>query len=87
MPLKGEKERKLKALKEGKNVRFPYNWGLEIYQILKKEYPNYSKERIMGIAGGIWAKYSVETKEKIIMAYQTEKRDTKPHRRILGRMR
>lgn len=72
MPKKGEKARKIKALKAGKGVKAPKSWWDEIMSALgrEKKYKGFSKPRLQRIAGGIWRKEPKATKIKIIREYQ-----------------
>jgi len=71
MPKIGEKERKIRALKAGKNVRPPLKWRKKMMRRIRREYPHYSVERRSAIVGGIWHKrLSTKTKIMIIEKYQ-----------------
>lgn len=70
MPKTGEKARKLKLLKEGKGVRPPKRWFDIIRKEVREEYPKVGQKRQGRIVGGIWAKMSRKSKEKIVKKYQ-----------------
>jgi len=70
MPKAGEKSRKRKALSQGQGVKPPKKWWDKTKRSTEKEYPNYGKQRVARIVGGIWSKSSVPTKKKIVKEYQ-----------------
>lgn len=70
MPIKGEKQRKLKAIKAGRSVRAPAKWWDKMRREIKKQYPTYGLKRRNTIIGGIWKKYSPSTKIEMIKKYQ-----------------
>lgn len=70
MPKKGEKKRKLTALRSGKGVRPTKRWFVEMERKVAKEYPRYGSARIAQIVGGIWSRYTTTTKMKIVRKYQ-----------------
>lgn len=46
-------------------IRAPKYWFDERMADVKKQYPDYNKERLMEIVGGIWNKLSKKEQEKI----------------------
>lgn len=72
MPIRGEKQRKIKALKRGKGVKPPKDWwSLWRRRIgATKKYHGMASERKSRIIGGIWTKYSTKTKINIVKKYQ-----------------
>ena len=72
MPIKGEKARKIKALKQGKGVRPPKAWWTKWRRRIgaTKKYRGFSKERKSRIIGGIWSGYSTKTKINVVKEYQ-----------------
>ena len=71
MPRKGEKARKIKALKSGKGVKPPKRYWREILKETSKEYPELSRMRQAAISGARWSKISKAKKINIVRKYQT----------------
>lgn len=84
MPKINEKSRKIKLLKEGKNVRAPKSWFNKMKNKIKNQYPTIDKKQINTIVAGIWNKFTTQQKIEIIHEYQKNKKNTE-HRRILGK--
>ena len=70
MPKKGEKLRKLNVLRAGGHVKPPKRWRDKMYRITSEEYPLLNKAHLQQIVGGIWSRYTLSTKMRIVAKYQ-----------------
>lgn len=70
MPKQGEKERKLKQLSSGYNVRPPKKWFDKLKSKIAKQYPHKKLSELNVIVGGIWQGSSLKTKKNIVKKYQ-----------------
>jgi len=70
MPVRGEKARKIRALRAGRGVRPPKRFWTKMMRRVKKQYPRASKKRRARIVGGIWARYGIPSKIRIVRKYQ-----------------
>ncbi len=77
MPRYGEKNRKLKQLEAGGNVRPPKNWWKKVRPVIVNQYPMRDKREVDQVLGGIWNSYDTQTKEKIVREYQTSGRKSR----------
>jgi len=90
MPKYHEKQRKIKLLESGENVRPPKKWWDKMLPMIKNTYPMYSQNELYNVLGGIWNKYDMETKLRIINEYQTDNNSMsfrQIHKEELGRLR
>ena len=70
MPKKGEKERKLKALAAGHNVKPPKKWFDKLKKKISSQYSENKLSDVNKIVGGIWSGSSKNTQKKIVKKYQ-----------------
>jgi hypothetical protein len=70
MPIRGEKARKIRALRAGRGVRPPKRFWSKMLKRVKKQYPKVSKKRRATIVGGIWSRYKTSSKIRIVKKYQ-----------------
>ena len=70
MPIKGEKQRKIKQLEAGKGVRAPKKYWHKIARETKEEYPNLGQKRVAMIAGKRWSNISMSEKIRIVKKWQ-----------------
>ena len=70
MPIKGERTRKIRAIRAGRGVRPPKGWFDMMRPVIRKEYPGKTPKKINKIIGGIWQNYSTPSKIEIVKGFQ-----------------
>ena len=70
MPIRGERARKIRAIRSGRGVKPPKKWFNMMRPIIKKEYPGRNQKDINQIIGGIWQNYSTPSKIGIVKEFQ-----------------